>query len=437
MIEAIKYIDPTWYYNIKPNDDAKCDLLDYKNLSELEKSFIEYDSNYEKLSQADASFQALKKGVISTDGIALNKSYFQDIPVSDHYRFLRKYFHLGWVVYFLVNRILQLHNPAKEIGCFIKSLKVRRYSLYENVVQHNLDSVVLKDTFKVSVILPTLNRYKHLANILKDLSSQSIPPYEIIIIDQSQPGDANFYDSFQYLPIKVIQQEKRGQWYARNEAIKVSLGEYLLFVDDDSRVSDDWIEQHLKCILFFGCDISAGVTIDEDKVLHKEKKYYHYAEEFDSGNALVKRNIFTKVGLFDNKYNGLRRGDTEFGLRSYLNGFISISNPKAIRYHIKSTTGGMRDWGSINSFKPMSFWGPRPDLGTLYLFHKYFNKKYLLPYLLVRIYLSYIPSKLNANWLGKIIAGVNFFIFSPYWVFNLIVNLLSVKKYRSQIQYIN
>ena len=47
---------------------------------------------------------------------------------------------------------------------------------------------------------------------------------------------------------------------ARNAAIKEAKGDYFFF-DDDSRVENDWIKEHLKMFRLFTVDISAGASI--------------------------------------------------------------------------------------------------------------------------------------------------------------------------------
>jgi len=56
--------------------------------------------------------------------------------------------------------------------------------------------------------------------------------------------------------------------------------------------------------------------------------------------------------LFDEKFNGMRMGDGEFGMRAYTKGYKSISNPYAKRLHLKVSEGGLREMGSWDGFRP-------------------------------------------------------------------------------------
>src|SRR5690606_21127146 len=112
----------------------------------------------------------------------------------------------------------------------------------------------------VTVVIPTLIRYEYLKDVLMDLEQQDYNNFEVIIVDQSEPFNENFYSGFK-LDIQLIHQEERALWLARNQAIGKSKGVYLLLFDDDSRVDSDWITNHLKCLDFFKAELSSGVSI--------------------------------------------------------------------------------------------------------------------------------------------------------------------------------
>src|SRR4029079_629545 len=181
-----------------------------------------------------------------------------------------------------------------------------------------------------------------LQDALYDLEQQSYKNFELIVVDQSEKFDQSFYARFK-LQLKVIQQKEKLLWTARNRAVKSTTAEYLLFFDDDSRVEPDWIEQHLKCIDFFDAQISAGVSFAvAGQKVSASYNFFRWADQFDSGNAMVKRDVMKAIGLFDEHFNGQRMGDAEFAYRAYMKGVKSISNPKAYRIHLKVGEGGLR-----------------------------------------------------------------------------------------------
>ena len=74
---------------------------------------------------------------------------------------------------------------------------------------------------KVSVIIPTLNRYKYLKDVLSDLEKQDYRNFEVIVCDQSDNFDEDFYNGWN-LDLKLIRQEEKALWLARNTAVKAA-----------------------------------------------------------------------------------------------------------------------------------------------------------------------------------------------------------------------
>ena len=91
----------------------------------------------------------------------------------------------------------------------------------------------------VSVLIPTVDRPAYLQTLLAQLRRQTIPPAELVVVDQtaagrSQPG---LYEPFRDLPLKVIHQTEPGQCTSRNAGIQSCTGEFILLLDDDDAVS--------------------------------------------------------------------------------------------------------------------------------------------------------------------------------------------------------
>ncbi len=393
----IKYLSPIWYFQLS-NKGYVPYVVDFSLLIEVEKQIIKYDSCYsdDQISKLDAAYQAFQKGIIKT-----SKEYQLKITteptISDNYRFIKKYFHPFWVFYILVIRILGLKNPITEIAAAFKTLKVARVNLFDTVNSHtefgDMDSKLIMANPKVSIIIPTLNRYNYLNAVLKDLEKQTYKNFEVIIYDQSNPFDESFYKNWS-LALKVVYQQERALWLARNSAIKQSTGDFILLYDDDSLVEADWIEQHLRCIEYFNADISSGVSIS----VHGAKvplsySFFRWSDQVDTGNVMIKRAVFETTGLFDRQFEKQRQGDGEWGLRAYLAGFRNISNPLSKRIHLKVSEGGLREMGSWDGFRPKKLFAPRPIPSVLYLTRKYFGNSAALRSILINVPPSLIPYK--------------------------------------------
>lgn len=405
MFQFLKYIQPTNYFTHSTVNHASI-FPDVEFLEEEIKTQLQLDKGYQSdiAQDYDISWQAVQLGYT---GDARTYKTFKELPLVDEYRFVRKYFNSVWAFYILMLRLLSFKNPFKNIGSYIQTRNVRRSKLYLKPIKYSdwmrFESQLIEQQPLVSIIIPTLNRYKYLKDGLKDLEHQDYKNFEVIVIDQSQPFNQEFYDDFK-LNITVKYQKELALWLARNNAIKLSKGDYILLYDDDSRVESDWITSHLKCLDFFKADISSGISISVvgDKV-PKNYSFFRRSDQLDTGNVLLKKSIFKTIGLFDRQFEKQRMGDGEFGLRAHVNGFLNVSNPYAKRLHLKVGSGGLREMGSWDGFRPQKWTDPRPIPSVLYLYRLYFGDKKAKLELLKTIPRSIMPYRYKSNKILKLI----------------------------------
>ena len=246
------------------------------------------------------------------------------------------------------------------------------------------------------MIIPTLNRYKYLKDVLKDFEKQDYTNFEIIVVDQSEPFQQDFYKRFN-LNINLIRQEEKALWLARNKAIKNAKGNLIALSEDDVRIQPNWISNHLKGLDFFDAQISAGVFFPEGSNIPKDRSFFAIASQFATGNAMLYKDVFRRIGLFDRQFEKQRMGDGEFGLRAYLNRIKSISTPFASCVDVKAPSGGLRQMGSWDAFRPKKWFSPRPIPSVLYLFRKYFGTKRTFFSLLKTVPPSVMPYKFKRN----------------------------------------
>lgn len=97
---------------------------------------------------------------------------------------------------------------------------------------------------KLSIIIPMFNTEPYIDQLLKCLAPQLTPEVEVIVVDDGS--------TFPFLPpfpsIKVIRQENKGVSSARNRGLKAAKGEYIVFIDSDDLVTDDYLSQIFQSI---------------------------------------------------------------------------------------------------------------------------------------------------------------------------------------------
>jgi len=401
MFHFYKFISPTWYHQLTPKKPFVY-FLDYRKLPKEIQEYIDLDENYksEEGKWMDAAFQAWNRGVMFNEpNYELKVS--NPIPLVDEYRFVKKYFHpfFSWFIFFIL--FFTFRNPFGQIWGLLKTMGVKRVDLYKKTM--NLPSFqqgrfpLFESNPLISIVIPTLNRYVYLQDVFRDLEKQTYTNFEVIVVDQTDPSDPSVFEGWN-LDLRVIYQEEKALWLARNTAIQQSKGDWILLYDDDSLVEPDWIENHLKCIDYFQCDISSGVSISVvGAKVPKTYAYFKWSDQIDTGNVLLPKQIFREIGLFDRQFEKQRMGDGEFGLRAYLNGYSNVSNPLAKRVHLKVGEGGLRQMGSWDAFRAKSWKSPRPIPSVLYLTRKYFGRKTAVFLCFQKIPPSIIPYKYKSS----------------------------------------
>lgn len=104
----------------------------------------------------------------------------------------------------------------------------------------------MKDTIKVSVIIPVYNGERYLRECLDSVASQTLKDIEVICVDDgsvdSTPGILDEY-ALNYANFNVYHIKNRGTWRARAFGLSHANGEYISFCDSDDMMRPDMLEK--------------------------------------------------------------------------------------------------------------------------------------------------------------------------------------------------
>jgi len=154
---------------------------------------------------------------------------------------------------------------------------------------------------KVSVIIPTYNRFKYLLNTIKSVKAQTYLNIEIIVINDKST-EKEYYDyDWESNNIKIIHLEKNSKevfgyacaGFVRNKGIELSSGKYIAFCDDDDIWFPNKIELQLKAMRETGCKMSSTDGLFGIGIFNPTKSYKKYnAEHYYK----VLQNIYNRKG---------------------------------------------------------------------------------------------------------------------------------------------
>jgi glycosyltransferase involved in cell wall biosynthesis len=193
---------------------------------------------------------------------------------------------------------------------------------------------------KLSFIIPNYNSEKTILKTIKSIYDPKIKQkYEIIVVDDHSNDNSVKLIKETYQDVKLIQNnDVYGASFTRNQGIKKSKGEILIFIDSDAWFNKKSIELLVNNINDF--DIVFPKTIFENKKtfypeFDNEKKYPHISVCF-----AIKRDSLSKLdNLFDIYYSTYLE-DYDFFIRCNLSKLNAKYVEKSIITHINKDNIG-------------------------------------------------------------------------------------------------
>lgn len=224
---------------------------------------------------------------------------------------------------------------------------------------------------EVSVVIPNFNGIAFLDSVLASLEGQTLSNFEVILVDNGSTDGSCSFVTANYPWVHLIElSENFGFCGAVNAGIRAAKAPYVLLLNNDTEVKEDFVEEMLAAIRRHKNAFSCGARMvqyhDRDR-LDDVGNYYcalgwsfargrgkdiHAYETEDkifsacAGAAIYRKKILEKIGYFDEEHFAYLE-DTDIGYRARIYGYENWYAPKAIVYHVGSGTSGSR----YNQFK--------------------------------------------------------------------------------------
>ncbi len=167
------------------------------------------------------------------------------------------------------------------------------------------------NTLQLSIIIPTYNSEKTIAQTLESIVAQNVNNIECLIIDgNSTDKTVNIVKTYaiKYSFIKYISEPDTGIYDAMNKGIALAKGNYLYFMgSDDVFYSKDILHNLFSLDCFNTTDFIYGnVLFKYNKMKVGEEKTYlkliKNLENICHQSIFYARHIFEKLGNYDLKY---------------------------------------------------------------------------------------------------------------------------------------
>ena len=100
----------------------------------------------------------------------------------------------------------------------------------------------------VSIVMPSYNTAKYIADSIKSVQDQTYPNWELIIVDDCSTDDTDkIVESIQDQRIRYIKNETNsGAAFSRNRALREAKGRWIAFLDSDDLWKTEKLEKQIR-----------------------------------------------------------------------------------------------------------------------------------------------------------------------------------------------
>ena len=152
---------------------------------------------------------------------------------------------------------------------------------------------------EISVILPVFNSEEFVRKSIESVLAQTFEDFELIIVnDGSTDSSKDIIDSFKDDRIRLISQSNQGPGAARNNALKMAQGRYVMYLDSDDWFTSDALEVAYGEITKFDADLTFFKMINFDGERYYENDWFELKTLQSFKNRTFKP-IETPGSIFD------------------------------------------------------------------------------------------------------------------------------------------
>lgn len=214
----------------------------------------------------------------------------------------------NYLIEIVLTALFNLFNSF--VGIYIIKIKVSFLSGKRGIYKMEIRDI--------DVIIPVHNVSKTLKKCITSLQQQNFTSYNLILIDDgSTDGSSSICDQYKKIKnIYVYHIKNRGVAYARNYGLKVSKSKYIMFVDSDDWVTNDFLKEAFEFMEMTNSDIGIfgyyKVSANH-RVIPANKSYLEKTKGKISKENAIKGLLTDTIGNFS--WNKIYKKETFNGIR--------------------------------------------------------------------------------------------------------------------------
>lgn len=159
-----------------------------------------------------------------------------------------------------------------------------------------------------SIVIPAYNRAEVLKETIPAVLSQSYADFELIIADDGSVDDTkSVIEQFNNGRISYFHQNNKGVCAARNLGAIHTSGSYIIFLDSDDHIENNWLKDFHSALIASNAQIAfCAVKVERSshsKIIDPKDPYGTKKDwgVFLAGAFAVDRELFLRIGMYDTK----------------------------------------------------------------------------------------------------------------------------------------
>ncbi len=249
-------------------------------------------------------------------------------------------------------------TPAVEV-------KAEKVIARKSIEEYEPIAFTVEEKPTVSIVIPVYNEFDYTYNCLKSIKEKSGDvTYEIVIANDCSTDLTTEMDKI-ISGVQVITTEKNLRFLLNcNNAAKYAKGEYILFLNNDTQVQENWLQPLVdlmeqdetigmtgsKLVYADGRLQEAGGIFWKDASAwnygnrcNPEEPEYNYVKDADyiSGAAImIRHNLWKEIGGFDETFVPAYYEDSDLAFEVRKHGYRVVYQPLSVVVHFEGVSNG-------------------------------------------------------------------------------------------------